>query len=135
MESGLGVESESSKYDFEGVSILLVEDDRINILLLKRALENVNAKVVLAKNGLEAIDFVKSDSNLRAVLMDIKMPVMDGLEATRIIKDMNSKLPVVAQTAYAQTSERERAIIAGCDAYLTKPINIAELYRTLKQLI
>ncbi|MGE0077098.1 MAG: response regulator [Bacteroidales bacterium] len=128
-------EIDSFKYDFGGINILVVEDDRINVLLLKRALENVNANVLLANNGAEAVEFVKSDLSIKAVLMDIKMPVMDGLDATKVIKTINSGLPIVAQTAYAQSSEREKAMAVGCDAYLTKPINIALLYKTLVQFL
>lgn len=123
------------KFDFGGVSILLAEDDNINKLLLRRALESANAKVLLASNGAEAIEVLKGNSNIRIVLMDIKMPVMDGLEATQLIKLAHPNMPIVAQTAYALPDERKRAIEAGCDAYLTKPINITVLYKTIQQLM
>lgn len=123
------------KFDFEGVTILLAEDDNINKLLLRRALESANAKVLLASNGAEAVEILKGNNSIRIVLMDIKMPVMDGLEATQLIKSTNPRIPIVAQTAYALPDERKRAIEAGCDAYLTKPINITVLYKTINQLL
>lgn len=123
------------KFDFGGVSILLAEDDNINKLLLRRALESANVKVLLANNGAEALEIVETNSAVKLVLMDIKMPVMDGLEATLHIKTKYPKIPIVAQTAYALPDERKRAIEAGCDAYLTKPINITVLYKTIQQLM
>ncbi len=123
------------KFDFGGASILLAEDDNINKLLLRRALESANAKVLLANNGVEALEIVEANSAVKLVLMDIKMPVMDGLEATQRIKTKYPQIPVVAQTAYALPDERKRAIEAGCDAYLTKPINITVLYKTIQQLM
>ena len=123
------------KFDFGGVSILLAEDDNINKLLLRRALESANAKVLLASNGAEALEIVEKNSAVKLVLMDIKMPVMDGLEATQLLKTKYPKIPIVAQTAYALPDERKRAIEAGCDAYLTKPINISILYKTIQQLM
>ncbi len=123
------------KFDFGGASILLAEDDNINKLLLRRALESANAKVLLVSNGAEAVEILKGNNSIRIVLMDIKMPVMDGLEATLLIKSTYPRIPVVAQTAYALPDERKRAIEAGCDAYLTKPINITVLYKTIQQLM
>lgn len=123
------------KFDFGGVSILLAEDDNINKLLIRRALESANAKVLLANNGAEALKIVETNSAVKLVLMDIKMPVMDGLEATQLIKTKYPRIPIVAQTAYALPDERKRAIEAGCDAYLTKPINITMLYKTIQQLM
>lgn len=123
------------KFNLGGISILLAEDDNINKLLLRRALESANAKVILANNGEEAVALVKSNNDIKLILMDIKMPVMDGLEATLLIKSKYPKIPIVAQTAYALPDERKRAIDAGCDAYLTKPINITMLYKTIQQLI
>jgi CheY-like chemotaxis protein len=128
-------ESTPQKYDFGGVTILLAEDDNINKLLLQKALQNANARVLVAINGAEAVEMVRQEMSIKAVLMDIKMPVMDGLDATKAIKLLYPKMPVIAQTAYAQMTEKEKAFQVGCDAYLTKPINIAVLYKTLQGLL
>lgn len=117
--------------DLKGAKILLAEDDHVNMLLLKRTLENANSKVLVAKNGLEVLKIMEDQSDIALVLMDIKMPEMDGIEATRILKLKYPGLPVIAQTAYALPDERKRAIQAGCDDYITKPINIDDLYRII----
>lgn len=128
-------ESTPQKYDFGGATILLAEDDNINKMLLQKALQNANARVLVAINGAEAVEKVRQEMSIKAVLMDIKMPVMDGLDATKAIKLLYPKMPVIAQTAYAQMTEKEKAFQVGCDAYLTKPINIAVLYKTLQGLL
>lgn len=117
--------------DLKGAKILLAEDDHVNMLLLKRTLENANAKVFVAKNGLEVLKILEDQSDITLVLMDIKMPEMDGIEATRVLKLKYPGLPVIAQTAYALPDERKKAIQAGCDDYITKPINIDGLYRII----
>ncbi|MCB8964752.1 MAG: response regulator [Bacteroidales bacterium] len=125
----------AKNYNFSGATILLVEDDKINMLLLRNALEIVNVHVLTAENGAEALGFVHKDPSIKAILMDIKMPIMDGLEATKAIKQKQPNLPVIIQTAYAHIGEKQDAYSAGCDAYLVKPINIAQLYSTLQQLL
>jgi len=129
------VGNESFKPDFNGALMLLVEDDNINMILLRRALENANAKVITANNGLEAIEIFSKKTEIKVILMDIKMPVMDGIEATQRIKSINPKIPIIAQTAYALPDEKKRAIQAGCDDYVTKPINITMLYSAIKRIL
>lgn len=125
----------SLKPDFNGALMLLVEDDNINMILLRRALENANAKVITANNGMEAIEIFNTKAEIKIILMDIKMPVMDGIEATQKIKSINPKIPIIAQTAYALPDEKKRAIQAGCDDYVTKPINITLLYSIIKRIL
>lgn len=109
--------SKTTKY------ILIAEDNEINYLYLKQLLSSIDAKFIWVKNGIDAIEQVKCNHEIDIVLMDVKMPEMDGYEATRTLKKIRKDLPVIAQTAYAFESDREKAIQAGCDDYISKPIN------------
>ena len=115
--------------------ILIVEDDLVNRLLLVELLDNPSVKVLTAQNGLEALDLVEKDRSIDLVLMDIKMPVMDGVEATMIIRKNGGTMPIIAQSAYAQTSDIVRALEAGCSDYITKPIDSKDLYVKLNQYL
>ena len=106
--------------------ILIVEDNEVNQLLLERILKSLDAKTYLAKNGLEAVELVKS-KYFDLVLMDIQMPEMDGLTATKIIKSQFPDLPVLAVTAHAFLEEIEKCREAGCDDVVTKPVKKTEL--------
>ncbi len=104
------------------VNILLVEDDEICMHLLKVILENDEANLFFANNGQEAVEMVKTKPEIQIVLMDLKMPIMDGFEATKLIKRTNPCLPVIAQSAYAFSNDQDKAKIAGCDAFIGKPV-------------
>jgi len=105
-------------------SILVAEDDEVNFFYLNSMLKkNTSADIIHALNGREAIDKFKENPDIGLILMDIKMPVMDGLEATRQIKAINRNIPVIAITAYAMPGDENRITEAGCDYYLVKPIN------------
>ena len=82
-----------------------------------------NVRILHAWDGKEALEQVKNHTDISLVLMDIKLPIMNGYEATRLIKQINPKLPVIAQTAYALSNDKEQALKAGCDDYLSKPIS------------
>jgi PAS domain S-box-containing protein len=106
-----------------GASILVAEDEETNFFYLNVILKReTGAKVLHASNGREAIELFKANPDIILVLMDIKMPEIDGLEATRQIKLINQDIPVIAITAYAMTGDEERILAAGCDGYLSKPI-------------
>lgn len=111
----------------EPIHILIAEDDNVSLLYLKKCLEGLNADFYYARNGQEAVDAVKSIPNLDLVIMDIKMPVMGGFEATRLIKQFRVDLPVIAQTAYAFTEDVKMAKLAGCDDFIAKPVNKEDL--------
>ncbi|MFO8130167.1 MAG: chemotaxis protein CheB [Bacteroidales bacterium] len=122
------------RYDaekFEGATVLIAEDeenihDYIHIILKKH-----NINTLWAKNGEEAIDLVKKNPEVNVVLMDIRMPKMDGLEATRKILEINPELPVIAQTAHAMQEEAERILSAGCIEVLKKPFLSNQLLETI----
>jgi hypothetical protein len=116
------------------LNVLIVDDDEIAVIYLKELLENKCNNIKIAKDGYRAIEICRQDTSIHLVLMDIKMPDMDGYTATREIKKMNPSLKVIAQTAYAMKEDRDKAIIAGCDEYLSKPIKPAELYKILEMV-
>ncbi|MBI5542222.1 MAG: PAS domain S-box protein [Bacteroidia bacterium] len=121
--------------DIEGKSILIVDDDDINMQYLKELVSILNIKVYEATNGLEAVEQFKNNRNISLVLMDLKMPIMNGIDATKLIKSLNSSTKVVAQTAYAMASEKEMALKEGCDDYISKPLNKAVLIDLIKKYL
>ena len=115
-------------------TMLVVEDEESNYFLLERILKRANAKIVWAKNGIDAIEMA-SKGKIDLILMDIRMPVMDGYEATAEIRKFNKVTPIIAQTAYALKGEKERSLAAGCDGYISKPIDPRELLETVIRFI
>ncbi len=108
--------------DWSDKTVLIAEDVNDNFLFLKTYLRKTKINVLWAKDGQEAIDLCKKHDNIDIVLMDIRMPNVDGYEATVEIKKMRSNLPVIAQTAYALNSDYQKVYDSGCDDYITKPI-------------
>jgi CheY-like chemotaxis protein len=126
---------QASFKDFEGTKLLIVEDDVINQKVLSNILKLSGMQISIANNGREAVNMIKeSDEGFDIVLMDINMPVMDGYVATQMIRleSQFDSLPIVAFTALALESEREKIFKSGMNAYLTKPINIGKLYTVFK---
>ncbi len=115
--------------------ILIVEDDESNYLYLKVVLSKLNATIWWAKDGLEALSVCDKNDSIRLVLMDLYLPVMDGYEATRILKTRLPLLPIVAQTASAMLGDKEKAMKAGCDDYLAKPIKTNDLLAVVNKYI
>ena len=102
-------------------TILVAEDNDSNFILMTYILKR-NYQIRRAKNGQEAVEEA-DNGGIDAVLMDLKMPVMDGLEATKLIKERHPDLPVIALTANAFDSDRKLAMEAGCNAFLSKPVS------------
>ncbi|KQW99963.1 two-component system sensor histidine kinase/response regulator [Massilia sp. Root418] len=119
---------------FEGRRILLVDDDVRNIFALTSALEQKGATVEIGRNGQEAIDKLDAVPDIDLVLMDVMMPVMDGLEATRRIRADGrfGRLPIIAITAKAMKDDQEQCLAAGANDYLAKPIDLSRLYSLLR---
>jgi signal transduction histidine kinase/CheY-like chemotaxis protein len=124
--------NKSPKYNWKNKSILIAEDEESNFQYLNILLTKTGANIFHAKNGQEAIDIVKNQ-NIDAILMDIKMPVMNGLEATRHIKALGKKIPIIAQTAFTFEFEEKISFDSGCDAYITKPVRGAKLLSLLDE--
>ena len=103
-------------------TILIAEDEKYNFTLVKYIFQKEGHKVLWAINGEEAVNLVLNEEKIDLVLMDIKMPVMNGYEATRKIKEIRSDLPVMAVTAYVFSDDMHRCMEAGCDDFISKPI-------------
>jgi PAS domain S-box-containing protein len=116
---------------WEGKRILIAEDDHSNYYFLFEAIKDTGVEVIWAKDGEETLELFREHSDLDLVLMDIHMPLINGYECTRVIKEERPELPVIAQTAYAMSGEREISKQAGCSDYLSKPIKVSELLDTL----
>jgi PAS domain S-box/PAS domain S-box/PAS domain S-box len=120
----------------KGSLILVAEDDETNFYYLNALLtRETGAKILHAANGREAIDLFKANRDINLILMDIKMPEIDGFEATRQIKLIDKNVPIIAITAYAMSGDEERIVSAGCDGYLSKPINRKSLLEKVAEFI
>jgi PAS domain S-box-containing protein len=115
--------------------ILIVEDTSSNYYLIENYLKPTHINIVWAKTGKEALDFFKRENNFDLILMDIQLPGINGYEATKLIKAHNTNIPVIAQTAYALSGEREYSISEGCDDYISKPIKKEILFDILKKYL
>jgi hypothetical protein len=117
-------------------TILIAEDDETNFYYINTVLtRETTAKILHASDGSEAIELFKANPGIRLILMDIKMPEIDGLEATRKIKLINPDVYIIAITAYAMSGDEEKVIAAGCDGYLSKPINRKSLMEKISEFI
>jgi len=107
--------------------ILVAEDEEINYLYIEEVLSELDVKLLHARNGKEAVEIFKENSKINLVLMDIKMPVLNGYEAAKQIKKINPDIVIIAQTAYAMKEDKSKATEAGCDGYIAKPLDADEL--------
>jgi CheY-like chemotaxis protein len=112
--------------------ILIVEDDDINYFFFEELFSETNHSVIRAIDGLQAVDLVTTDKNIQLVLMDIKMPKMNGYEALKKIKEIRPELPVIAQTSYALYDDIVKINQAGFDDYISKPIVREKLMEIVK---
>ncbi|MCD6201446.1 MAG: response regulator [Bacteroidales bacterium] len=116
-------------------SILIAEDNDLNYFVISKMLASLGTDIIRAENGLKAVEYCQSHEEVSLILMDIKMPVMDGYEATREIRKFRSDLPIVAQTAHAMEFDRDTAFKIGCNDYLTKPIMKDRLLEVVKKYL
>lgn len=124
--------SETKPRDWKEKVILIAEDEESNYTFLEHVLKRTGVRLLWAQNGKEAVNLAQTEK-VDLILMDIRMPGMDGYEATEIIKKENKSLPIIAQTAYALKGEKELSISSGCDDYISKPIDITELMGVLSK--
>ena len=120
--------------NWENKVVVIAEDEQINYLFLKAVLKQTKAKIIWTKTGRETIDICNAEK-VDIVLMDIKMPDLNGLEATIEIKKILPQLPIIAQTAYAMEEDEEASTEAGCDDYLSKPIDCEELLQVIDKYL
>ena len=128
--------SEQTKdFNWVGKTFLVAEDEEDNFKYIEVALALSKATLIWVRTGQEAVDVFKHNNDIDLVLMDIKMPLMDGYTATREIKRIGRQVPVIAQTAYAMSEEKEKSRQAGCDDYIAKPIAYDELLATINRFV
>ena len=114
------------------LNILIAEDDDNSRYLLRMMLQGQATRITEVSTGHDAVETCRNHNDLDLILMDVKMPVMDGYEATRRIREFNSGICIIAQTAFAMSGDREKALDAGCNDYLTKPITRSTLLDKLR---
>jgi signal transduction histidine kinase/CheY-like chemotaxis protein len=124
----------SEKYNWGNLTILVAEDEDLNYKVLDTCLTRTKANIIRARDGASAVEICRNQK-IDIVLMDIQMPGMDGYEATQEIKRINNRTPVIAQTSFAMIGEKERCLQAGCDDFVTKPLNINYLLRKIEDHI
>jgi CheY-like chemotaxis protein len=124
-----------SSYNWKGKKILIVEDDVASTQLLKTILSNTEAEVLLAESGEEAVELFESKESIDLVLMDIQLPQIDGYEATGKLKKLRPEIIIIAETAHAMKEDRAKSLDAGCDDYITKPIDLQELLKLINKYL
>jgi CheY-like chemotaxis protein len=110
-----------------GLKILVAEDDETSGVLIEIAIRPIAKDILKAKTGKEVVEVCRNNPDIDFILMDIKMPDMDGYEAAKLIREFNNEVVIIAQTAYALIGDREKAIEAGCNDYLPKPFGRSTL--------
>lgn len=113
--------------NWKNKTVLIVEDDPVTRIFLEKTLRNIT-QLIIVKNGSDAVDMVKSDPTVDLILMDLKMPVKTGFEATEEIKSIRPELPIIAETALAFPQDKRKAKEAGCDDFIAKPIEVDILF-------
>jgi len=117
----------------KNLKILIAEDDEVSYSLLKITIQKIGKEFLHAITGVQAIEACRCNPDLDLVLMDIRMPMMDGIEATRQIRQFNKDVIIIAQTAYAFAGDSEKALEAGCNDYISKPINKTLLFELIRK--
>ena len=119
----------------KGRSILIVDDVEDNRSLFGFYLKSTKAKLLYANNGKEAVNMCKTDSTIDLVLMDLQMPVLNGIDATREIRKFNQQMPIIAVTAYSFPGEKQCCLDAGCNDFISKPIDSDVLIEMIKMFL
>jgi signal transduction histidine kinase len=133
----LQLESQEATFkqiDLKKLTILIAEDEESNYFYLNKLLKFTGATMVRASTGIDATEEIKKNQEINLVLMDIKLPMMDGIEAMKKIKEVNPSMPIIALTAYAMKEDEEMMLKSGFDAYITKPVHDKELLRIIQML-
>ncbi len=123
------------EHDFQNKTILLVDDDYYLIKMIIKMLSPANLKFITANNGEKALEQFSKYPEIALVFMDLRMPVMDGYTATRKIKSIDPDVPIIALTANAFEMDNAKAAEAGCDGFLTKPVQSSQLFAEIKKYL
>lgn len=129
------MELTDSIYLWEGKTILIAEDNEPSNIYFEAALRKTKANLLWAKNGMDAVEIVKESDTIDLILMDINMPKMDGIEATKIIKSLYPEIIIIVQTAFILSGEERMCQDAGCDEFITKPIRLKYLLDTINHYL
>ena len=121
--------------DFKDKKILVVEDDPVSMELLSELLTQTNATVIYADNGKSAVELFAENNDTALILMDIQLPLLSGTDAMKQIKEINPDVKVIAQTAFAMSSDRKKYLTSGFDDYLSKPVLPDNLYNLLSNYL
>ena len=124
-----------NEYQWEGKVVLIAEDITSNYNFLRLLLKRSKIEIIWVENGQDALTEVQNNDSIDLLLLDINLPIMNGYEAAEAIKKIRPELPIIAQTAYALEGDREKALIAGCDDYIPKPIVISTLLRKMNSYL
>ncbi len=114
-------------------TILIAEDERLNRIFFRELLSRLDFNIVIVENGLEAVEYCKAHDDVALILMDVKMPLLDGYQATKEIKKIRPELPIIAQTAFALLEDKRVSKENGCDDYITKPIRSEKLFKLIEK--
>ncbi|MCK5168498.1 MAG: response regulator [Bacteroidales bacterium] len=123
----------SIEYSWSDKSILIADDEITNYIIIEKLLEKTDIKVFHAENGEEAVKIFNKNPNIDIILMDIRMPEMGGLEATKYIRSVNRNIPIIAFTAFALSDDEAIALEFGCDDYISKPVRPEFLLRKINE--
>ncbi len=130
------IEQTSKNYNWNNKTVLIAEDENNDFTYLSHILKSTGIKIIHAQNGVEAVEAVSfHKTSIDIILMDLHMPELNGLQATQKIKEKYPKIAIIAQTAFAMDGDRLKCIEAGCDDYITKPINAENLLAKMAQFI
>jgi two-component system, cell cycle response regulator DivK len=120
---------------WESKTFLIVEDDEVSLEFIKELFDPYLVKLISVDNGKDAVEICRENSSIDLILMDVQLPVLNGRDAMIQIKKIYPDIPIIAQTAFAMSGDRERYINDGFDAYISKPINVSEMLMLIEKLI
>ncbi|OFX83227.1 MAG: hypothetical protein A2W99_12595 [Bacteroidetes bacterium GWF2_33_16] len=129
------IETNSLNYDWSNKSILVADDEYINLIFIEKSLQPTKIKIFKAQTGEQAVQLFKDNPEINLILMDIRMPDMDGVEAIKLIRKENRTVPIIAFTAYALTNNEVNALDYGCNDYISKPSKPQFLIQKINEFI
>jgi two-component system, cell cycle response regulator DivK len=121
--------------NWKGKKILIADDSEINYILLKKNIEDSGAEILWAKDGRQLIDIVENQKDIDLVLLDISMPKIDGLTATKMLREAGFETPIIAQSSFISENEIDKVLEAGCNNYITKPFQKLDLFAKMEALL